>query len=172
MKLYEISGIANKLMKSYLENRYQRVSVYNNKPHNLSYSWMQVKHGVPQGSILGPLLFLIYINDLSLSVNKLANPILFADDTTIIISNANPDKFKKNINSVRTEITSWLQSNLLSLNYNKACFMQFRTKKQNEGKIQIFVPNSINSNINSTKYLGLIINNSLSWKDHITAITS
>jgi len=159
-------------MKSYLENRDQRVSVYNNKPHNLSSSWIQVKHGVPQGSILGPLLFLIYIHDLCLSVNKLANPILFADDTTIIISNANPDEFQKNINSVMTKITSWFQSNLLSLKYNKTHFMQFRTKKQNEGKIQILVPNSINSNINSTKFFSLIIDNSLSWKDHITAITS
>jgi len=109
-----------------------------------------VKHGVPQGSILGPLLFLIYMSDLSLSVNKLANPILFADDTTIIISNVNPDEFQNNINSVMTEITSWFQSNLLSLNYNKTRFMHFRSKKQNEGKIQILVPNSINSNINST----------------------
>ena len=121
---------------------------------------------------MGPLLFLIYINDLSLSVNKLANPILFADDTTIIITNANPDEFQKNISSVMTEITSWFQSNLLSLNYNKTHFMQFQTKKQNEGKFQILVPNSINSNINGTKFLCLIIDNSLSWKDHITSITS
>jgi len=66
-------------MESYLENRYQRVSVNNNKPNKLSSKWVHVKHGVPQGSILVPLLFLIYINDLSLSINKLANPILFAD---------------------------------------------------------------------------------------------
>ena len=71
-----------------------------------------------------------------------------------------------------TEITFWFQSNLLSLNYNKKHFIKFQIKKQNEAKTQIVVPNSINSNINSTKFSGLIIDNSLSWKDHITAITS
>ena len=86
MKFYGISGIANKLMESYLDNRYQRVSVNNSKPNKLSSKWVHVKHGVPQGSILGPLLFLISINDLSLGINKLVNPTLFADDTTIIIS--------------------------------------------------------------------------------------
>jgi hypothetical protein len=111
-----------------------------------------VKHGVPQGSILGPLLFLIYINDLSLSINKLANPILFADDMTIIISNTNPEEFKNKINSVMTKITNWFQSNLLTMNCNKTHFLQFLTKKQNERKTQIIAPNSIHTNINSTKF--------------------
>ena len=86
-----------------------------------------------EGSVLGPLLFLIYIyiNDLSLRISKLANLILFADDTSIIISNANPEEFKNNINSVMTEITNWFQSNFLTLNCNKTHFMQFLTKKQN-----------------------------------------
>jgi len=102
----------------------------------------------------------------------LANPILFADDTTIIISNTNPEEFKNNINSVMTKITNLFQHNLLTVNCNKTHFMQFLTKKWNERKIQITAPNSINTNINSTIFLGLIINNSLSWKDHIAALTS
>jgi len=172
MKFYGISGIANKLMESYLENRYQRVSVNNSKPKKLSSKWVHVKDGVPQGLKLGHLLFLIYVNDLSLSINKLANPIQFADDTTIVISNTNPEEFKNNINSVMTEITKWFQHNLLTLNCNTTHFMQFLIKKQNERKIQIIAPNSINTNINSTKFLGLITDNSLSWEDHIAALTS
>jgi len=142
------------------------------KSNKLFSKWVHVKHGVPQGLVLGPLLFLIYINDLSLRISKLANPILFADDTSVIISNTNPEEFKNNINSVMTEITNWFQSNLLTMNCNKTHFMQFLTKKQNERKIPIIIPNSIKTNINSTKFLGLIIDNTLLWKDHIAALTS
>ena len=81
-------------------------------------------------------------------------------------------KFKNNINSVMTKITNWFQSNLLTVNCNKTHFMQFLTKKQNERKIQIIAPNSIKTIISSTKFLGLIIDNTLSWKDHIAALTS
>jgi hypothetical protein len=122
--------------------------------------------------VLDPLLFLIYTNDLSLTISKLANPILFADDTSIIISNTNPDEFKNNINSVMTETISWFQSNLLTLNCNKTHFLQFLTKKYNEIKVQIFASNTVITNINSTRFLGLIIHSTLSWKDHIVELTS
>jgi len=87
LELYGISGIANKLMRSYIKNRKQRVVIKDNMINRLTSKWEPVEHGVPQGSVLGPLLFLIYINDLSRTLSSVANPILFADDMSIIISN-------------------------------------------------------------------------------------
>ena len=131
-----------------------------------------MKHGVPQGSVLGPLLFLIYINDLSLCINKLANPIVFADDTSIIISNTNPEEFRKNINLIMTEINKWFQSNLITVNLNKTHFMQFWTKKQYDNETEIIISTSVSTNIYSIKFLGLTIDNLLSWKDHIDVLST
>jgi hypothetical protein len=172
MKFYGITSIAYNLIRSYLNNRYHRISMNASKFNKLSSTWEHVKHGIPQGSVLGPLLFLIYINDFPLTINKLADSILFGDDTSIIISNTNPEEFKNIINSVMTEITDWFQSNLLTLNCNKTNFLQFLTKKKKEFKIQIIGSNSIITNIKSTKFLGLIIDSILSWSDQIVPLTS
>ena len=99
-----------------------------------------------------PLLFLIYINDFSLTISKIANTILFADDTSIIISNTSPEKFKSNISLVLIETTNWFQSNLLILNCDKTHFLQFLTKIHNEIKMQIISSNTIITNINSTNF--------------------
>jgi len=103
LEFYGVSGIANKLLKLYLNNRYQRSVITYNTNNKISSDWELVKHGIPQVSILGPLLFLVYINDLSRTISKLANTLLFADDTSIIISNSNQDEFKTNIMSVMNE---------------------------------------------------------------------
>jgi len=92
MKFYTIVGVAHKLMESYLRNRHQRMTI-----NGYFSKWEEVQHGVPQGSVLGPLLFLIYINDKS-------SPILFADDTSFIIANHNKDKLKCNTNKTFNEI--------------------------------------------------------------------
>ena len=69
------------------------------------------------------------------------------------------------------EISNWFQCNRLTLNYGKTHFLQFLTKKQNEMQHQIVTSNSVMTNINSAKFLGLIIDSTLSWKNHITEIT-
>jgi hypothetical protein len=132
MEFYAFTGIVNKLLKSYLDNRFQRVTLKdtNIKLNKVSLKWEHIKHGVPQGSILGPLLFLIYINDLTPSINKIATPILFADDTSIIILNTSPEELKCSINLVMTETSNWFQSNFLSLNCDKTHFLQFLTKNK------------------------------------------
>jgi hypothetical protein len=94
----------------------------------VSSKWEHVKHGVPQGSMLGPLLFLVYVNDFSLTISKIANLILFADSTSIIISNTSPEEFKSNISLDLIEKINWFQSNLLTLNCDKIYFFQFLTK--------------------------------------------
>ena len=130
LEFYGISGTALQLLRSYLNNRHQRVTIKDSNNNKQTSEWELIKHRIPQGSILGPLPFLIYINDLARTINKVAEVILFADDMSIIISNKNIQEFKNNLNSVIKQTINWFQSNLLSLNYNKTYFLKFFTEKK------------------------------------------
>jgi len=112
MKFYGITGVANRLMEPYLSNRYPRVNIngHHNSNDGLSKR-KEVQHGVPQGSVLGLLLFLIYINDISKSVSDKSSPILFAGDTSFIISNRDETEFKFKTNDIFNEINKWFLSN-------------------------------------------------------------
>ena len=122
MKYYGITGTAYRLMQSYLDNRYQRRVIKDKNLNKSSSSWEITRHGVPQGSILGPLLFLVYINDLPITISKIAKSVIFADDTGIIITNDDKVDFSNTLQLTMIEISSWFRSNLLTLNYDKTRF--------------------------------------------------
>jgi hypothetical protein len=170
LEFYGVGGKAHELLKSYIGDRYQRVELKDNLYNNITSEWVPVKHGVPQGSVLGPLLFLVYINDLPRTIKRLADSVLFADDTSIIISNSEVQEFKYNISEVLQELENWFCSNLLALSFNKSHFLQFFTKKQNEVKIKLTSSNSILTNTNSTKFLGITLDSMFTWKEHSAAI--
>ena len=87
LNFYGITGNAYEWIKSYHSNRFQRVEIKNENPVRKTFSdWGVIKYGVPQGSILGPLLFLPHINDFSKTINGNSKPILFADDTSVIVT--------------------------------------------------------------------------------------
>ena len=172
LNFYGINGISNKLMESYIKNRFQRVVLKDKFNNNLTSEWKKVNYGVPQGSILGPLLFSVYINDLPITINNYAESVLFADDTSIIIANTNIQEYKRNIKLAMQEINNWSLNNLLTVNFKKTYFVQFLTKKQKEVPLQIVTANSLLINSNSTKFLGLTIDNMLTWKEHIMDLSS
>jgi hypothetical protein len=92
LEFYGITGGTFRLLKTYLQSRYQRVVLNSNYFTSIS-DWGKITHGIPQGSELGPLLFLLYIHDLPYSINKSNKTVLFADDTSLIISNPDPPNF-------------------------------------------------------------------------------
>ena len=174
LEFYGIRGNANNWFRSYLQNRKQFLEIY-----NIKSEYADITCGVPQGSILGPILFLIYIYDIGTS-SKL-NLLSFADDTTLYQSGDNYYTLVQNLNNEVNNTFKWLCANRLSLNIKKTKYMIFNLSQahaNHDGSHSIHINNTPFIRVGSTfeektiTFLGLNIDDKLTWKKHISQICS
>ena len=161
--LLGIRGPSLLWFKSYLSDRKQYVCINNSCSPTLS-----IDTGVPQGSILGPLLFILYINDMCKSSSELSF-VHFADDTTVFRKGGDLNELFTVVNRELTYVDEWLRANKLSLNVNKTTYMIFSNKSKVTDR-RIFIRNIDVSLVSTAKFLGIFIDDSLKFKDHVNYV--
>lgn len=164
---YGVRGPALELFKSYLNDRTHCVEI-----RNTSSKFIPIKHGVPQGSVLGPLFFIIYINDLHLSLEN-STTIHFADDTSLVCCDESIKSLNRKVNRDLALLVHWLRANKISLNTSKTEIVLFRTTRKIITKHLNFRLSGQKLNLSSkTKYLGIILDEHLSWDPQIHDLTA
>lgn len=162
LQYYGLRGVIHDWLSSYLTNRKQIVVL----DHATSYE-QHIKSGVPQGSILGPLLFILFINDLACTIDS-DNLVLYADDTSYIGAHGNPACVRSHVQSVLDKFLVWFHNNGLRLNPDKTVFINFTPKRKESDYCHLLrVDGRSIRQVDATKFLGLYIENNVSWLTHI-----
>ena len=165
---YGFRGNVLNWFKDYLHNRKQYV-YYN----SCKSKYKNISCGVPQGSILGPLLFLLYVNDI-INTTKVLKFVLFADDTTITYSHTDIISKFELINNELQDVCNWFKANKLSVNASKTNYMLLGTSHKtgiNHDNIHIILDQTNLERVQKTKFLGVTIDENLTWKNHIDNIS-
>lgn len=153
--------------REYLNDRYQ-VTKYG----NISDA-RKTEHGVPQGTVLGPTLFILYINDIVKAIKK-CDVQLFADDTLVYVTGDRMDDILKLLNEDLNNLLQWLNNNSLQINTNKTKMMIIKSKhnKSQESSASVKISNEIIERVNRFKYLGCVIDENLTFSDHAKYISN
>ena len=162
---YGIRGITLDWFTSYLSNRKQFVTL-----NDVNSAHRTISTGVPQGSVLGPLLFILFVNDI-VNSSRLLHFILFADDTNLFYSCRNLELLLTTVNLELCKLATWFRANKLSLNVNKTNFIMFGRKRLSCGHQTVKIDDVLLTQVESTKFLGVHIDAKTTWKDHIAYIS-
>ena len=150
--------------KSYLTNRHQRVVV-----NGQTSDWGELTAGVPQGSVLGPLLFLVYINDIT-SVAESAEVRLFADDTILYLFIDDPVHNAESLNRDLEHLSAWASQWLVKFSPSKTKTMIMSHKRKHEHHPPLMMDGATLDNVASHKHLGVTLSKNLTWDEHIEDI--
>ena len=171
MELYKCNKSTTTWFRSYLSNRFQLVQL-----NNRIFSQSDViKCGVPQGSILGPLLFLIFINDLPLTVGDTVHSTdLYADDTTIYDIQDDVNTLHSNLSDALSSLNTWCTENGMRVNVDKTKVMIITTNQKRrlltKNNFSLHYDNCVLNETQCEKILGINFQNDLKWDSHVTAI--
>ena len=167
---YGIRGIALKWFKSYLTDRTMRVKCNVASSGKTEYStYLNITYGTPQGSCLGPLIFLIFTNDLYRNL-VYSSAILFADDTTLYKTHRNLTYLKWCLEDDLNTLSDWFAANKLTLNLDKTVCILFQKNNQNK-EMELKIKDLTIPNQKETKFLGMWLDQSLNWQCHIQKLT-
>lgn len=166
MYKYGIRGIPHALFESYLSHRKQFVNI-----DNATSAPEPISAGVPQGSILGPLLFVMYINDIVQGV-KNAEMVSYADDTTVFVTGVSEIEVEGKVNDALVELKNWADANGLRINSNKTKVVLYLPRRKSLRDINICLGSEIIEIVDNVKALGVIFSKNLIWNDHIDYIQS
>ena len=160
-----VQGPALSWFASYLSNRQQRTRVTNvvSSPSGLS-------SGVPQGAILSPLLFIIYVNDIVHATGASVN--LFADDTSAFLIDSSPSSLAVRLQESVDSLSQWFDRWLLSVNIQKTAVMALRSIRQQQIQLSVSYKGEQIPQVRVHKHLGLTFNDSLTWEDHVNTISA
>ena len=170
MNIYGVRDSENLWYKNYLSDREQFVSI-----NGIESGKQKMSCGVPQGSVLGPLLFLLFINDLPNATDFLT--LLFADDTTFQVSDTDPNKLFNIANSELEKASVWFSANKLTLNVKKTKFMLFSDKQFDIGNNKLQIGGTTIEQIGTHcqekyfKFVGHVLDDKMTWEGHIEHIT-